>query len=344
MVGNVVGLVVIINICLLIIYFIMIDFSRLLLGLKLYKQKPFDFDNANARKDLKEICKHLKSKLIFENEKYKKSKTTYTVCEWVKQLNFPYGFTSNILRCTNIDEGKLYRMKSYDYHDFMQKLISLAFLDMFPKPILGVLTKLSLFFKEICTTEIRVSIMDNVKHSIIETTCKLEKIFSLAFFDSMEYLVIHLFMKLRLKDMCSTNGCIHLRGSICEAYIIKEIYIFAFMYFDPSIQTGYIQVPQNDDGHEDMIDEKSIFKYQCHPIKNNQNSFLTNEELQNVNTYVLGSSKVVTSFNGLIINEYKFPTKDYEHNKATTNSGVCIKENIYGENDLDYYGIIEEII
>ncbi|XP_029128809.1 uncharacterized protein LOC109806321 [Cajanus cajan] len=57
-----------------------------------------------------------------------------------------------------------------------------------------------------------------------------------------------------------------------------------------------------------------------------------------------GPSKFATSFNGLIVNGYRFHTKDYGHNKATMNSGVCVRGNIYGENDLDYYGIVEDIL
>ncbi|XP_020229215.1 uncharacterized protein LOC109810217 [Cajanus cajan] len=157
-------------------------------------------DNANARADLKDICKRPSLELIFENEMYKKPKATYVlndnqrkkVCEWIKQLKFPDGYASNISRCINIDEGKIYGMKSHDCHVFMQRLIPLAFRDMLPKPIWGVLTELSLFFKEICAHEIRTSVMDNVKVSIIETICKLEKIFPPAFFDSMEHLIVHL--------------------------------------------------------------------------------------------------------------------------------------------------------
>jgi len=52
----------------------------------------------------------------------------------------------------------------------------------------------------------------------------------------------------------------------------------------------------------------------------------------------------VTSYNGLIVNGYRFHTKDYGHNKSTMNSGICVRGNIYGENDLDYYGIVEEIL
>lgn len=57
-----------------------------------------------------------------------------------------------------------------------------------------------------------------------------------------------------------------------------------------------------------------------------------------------GPSKHVTSYNGIIVNGYRFHTKENGQNKATMNSGVCVQGSIYGENDLDYYGIIEEIL
>ncbi|KAF7812499.1 uncharacterized protein G2W53_033475 [Senna tora] len=57
-----------------------------------------------------------------------------------------------------------------------------------------------------------------------------------------------------------------------------------------------------------------------------------------------GPSKSVMSYNGLIVNGYRFHTKKYGENKTTINSGVCVKGSIYGENDLDYYGILEEVL
>ena len=57
-----------------------------------------------------------------------------------------------------------------------------------------------------------------------------------------------------------------------------------------------------------------------------------------------GPSKSVTCYNGIIVNGYRFHTREYGQNKATINSGVCVRGSIYGDNDLDYYGIIEEIL
>ena len=57
-----------------------------------------------------------------------------------------------------------------------------------------------------------------------------------------------------------------------------------------------------------------------------------------------GPSKSVTCYNGIIVNGYRFHTKENGQNKATVNSGVCVRGNIYGENDIEYYGTIEEIL
>ncbi|XP_016168221.1 uncharacterized protein LOC107610730 [Arachis ipaensis] len=61
-------------------------------------------DNANAREDLKLICKRPNLELVFENGNYEKPKATYVldsqqrkiVCKWIKQLKFPDGYASNI--------------------------------------------------------------------------------------------------------------------------------------------------------------------------------------------------------------------------------------------------------
>ncbi|KAK2446721.1 hypothetical protein QL285_017489 [Trifolium repens] len=57
-----------------------------------------------------------------------------------------------------------------------------------------------------------------------------------------------------------------------------------------------------------------------------------------------GPLKSVTCYNGIIVNGYRFHTKQNGQNKATMNSGVCVRGSIYGEHDIDYYGIIEEIL
>jgi len=279
-------------------------------------------DNANARIDMKKICKRPTLELIVENDKYKKPKATYVlnynqrkmVCGWVKQLKFPDGYVSNIARRINVEEGKINGMKSHDCHVFMERLIPLAFRDMLPKPIWRALTELSLFFKEICANELRVSDMENAELAIIEIVCKLEKIFPPSFFDVMEHLLVHLPYEAKVggpvqyRWMYPFERCIlylkrkarnkaRVEGSICEAYILEEISNYVSKYIDPKLQTRRTKVPRNDDGGHGMVDEcLSIFKYPYRPIGKGRNRFLTNEELQIAETYVLVNCKEVEPF------------------------------------------------
>ena len=133
-------------------------------------------DTANAREDLKLICKRPNLELVYDGNKVRKPKATYVldddgrkhVCEWIKQLKFPDGYASNIGHCINGD-GKIFGMKSHDCHVFMQRLVPLAFRDVLPKPIWGPIAELSLFFQELCASNIRALAMKNIELSIPKT-------------------------------------------------------------------------------------------------------------------------------------------------------------------------------
>ena len=62
---------------------------------------------------------------------------------------------SNIAHCVNVNEEKIYGMKSHDCHVFMQRLLPIIFRDMLPKSIWGAVTELSQFFKILCASELR---------------------------------------------------------------------------------------------------------------------------------------------------------------------------------------------
>ena len=57
-----------------------------------------------------------------------------------------------------------------------------------------------------------------------------------------------------------------------------------------------------------------------------------------------GPSKQVKSYNGIVVNGYRFHTREYEQHKTTNNSGVCCRGSSYGEDEIDYYGVVEDII
>ena len=108
-------------------------------------------DNVNARLHMKFLCKRPELEFLDRNGTILKSKVIYAlgaaqikeVCLWLKQLRFSDGYVSNIARCVNANERKIYEMKSYDCHVFMQRLLPIVFRDILPKLIWRAMSELS---------------------------------------------------------------------------------------------------------------------------------------------------------------------------------------------------------
>ncbi|XP_038713444.1 uncharacterized protein LOC120007316 [Tripterygium wilfordii] len=229
-------------------------------------------DNAKARLDLSHYCKCRALELVeYDNGKSFQPKAQFclnmeqrrAICSWVFSLKLSDSYVSNLGRCVDMREGKLFGMESHDCHVFMQRLLSIAF-RVLPESIWATLTELSHFFREICLTTLRVSQLSIMEDNIPVILCKLERIFPPSFFDSMEHLLIHLpfearigkpvpyrwmypfemflhFLKKKVKNKARVEG------SICEAYIVEETSTFASYYFEPHVSSRRTRVPRNDD-------------------------------------------------------------------------------------------------
>jgi len=157
-------------------------------------------DNIKARLDIALFYNHQNMELVCDGSRVAKPRASFVleknaqllVYKWLKSLRFLDGHASNISRLANMEECKLYGMKSHDYHVFMQTLIPLAYRDLLLKEIWDALTEISHFFRDICSNKLNVDHIERLETNIIETLCKLEMIFPPSFFDSMEHLPIHL--------------------------------------------------------------------------------------------------------------------------------------------------------
>ena len=170
-------------------------------------------DNIKARMDIKEYCRRRELELVAQgNGKYLKPKARYTlnveqkraVCQWICQLKLPDGYASDLARCVDMREAKLHGMKSHDCHVFMERLLPIA-LRALPDPIWKPLAELSQFFRELCSSSVRVDKLEIMEENIKVTICKLEQIFPPGFFNSMEHLPIHLAYEARV------GGPVHYR-------------------------------------------------------------------------------------------------------------------------------------
>jgi hypothetical protein len=61
-----------------------------------------------------------------------------------------------------------------------------------PKDVYEAIAELGTFFRELCSRNIRIDVVKQLKEQIPLILCKLEKIFPPAFFDVMVHLCVHL--------------------------------------------------------------------------------------------------------------------------------------------------------
>lgn len=94
----------------------------------------------------------------------------------------------------SLDDCKFIGRKSHDCHVLILRLFPIVIHDLVLADVCDALTKLSSFFKELCSTEMHVKNMEVFEENIVITLCKLEKIFPSCFFlnNSIEHLPIHL--------------------------------------------------------------------------------------------------------------------------------------------------------
>jgi len=154
-------------------------------------------DNPKARLDMLTYCDRPQ---LAKDASGKYPKAAYTIdneakdilFDWVKSLKFPDGYVSNLGRCLETNKSRLFGMKSHDCHVFMQRLMPIAFRELLPSNVWQTLTELSLFFKDLTSTTLRVADMERLAIDISQILCKLERIFPQGFFNSMEHLPVHL--------------------------------------------------------------------------------------------------------------------------------------------------------
>lgn len=272
-------------------------------------------DNLNARRDLQALTKRRALYPLEDGDGNQlKTKATYTVSReqkreifyWVHTLQFPDNYASQVYKCFNLQTGKISNMKSHDCHVFLQRLLPIAVADYLPEPIWHTLAELSMFFRKLCSPMILVSEMALLEASIVQTICKLEKIFSPSFFDSMEHLMMHLpyeakvcgpvqytwmypferrmkVLKQYVKNPALPEGC------IARAYLYSEITNFCDRYFAQEIEHFMTSTARNEVPYPIHQDDAqlSVFRKTGRPLHKGKPFRLSREESHAAHLYAL---------------------------------------------------------
>ncbi|XP_074377270.1 uncharacterized protein LOC141718785 [Apium graveolens] len=153
-------------------------------------------DTTTARKDLEAL--NIIPELWLNGSRKHKAKYTFNrdqlklLCNWVVQLKFSDGCSSNIARYCKVSQLKFHEMKSHDCHVFMQKFLPSTLRELLPNDIHKALCDLSNFFKGLCAKELLLSDLVKMQKNVVGIVCTLETIFFPGFFDPMEHLLVHL--------------------------------------------------------------------------------------------------------------------------------------------------------
>ena len=112
--------------------------------------------------------------------------------DFLKSVKCLDGYTENISRLVNARNGRLYGLKSHNCHVLLQQILSIGLQGFAHKDISLVLFELDSIFQDLCLRTLKRSDLEKLKERIVLILCRLKRYFTLAFFDVMVYLVVHL--------------------------------------------------------------------------------------------------------------------------------------------------------
>ncbi|XP_043815296.1 uncharacterized protein LOC110620971 [Manihot esculenta] len=288
-------------------------------------------DNIKSREDLNEICRRPELKKDPISGKYPKAcycldnQSKMILCDWLKTLKFPDGYVSNLGRCVDSRKLRLFDMKSHDCHVFMQRILPIALREFLPNNVWQPITELSNFFRELTSTTLTNGDMQRLNEQIPVILCKLERVFPPSLFDSMEHLPVHLayealiagpvqyrwmypFERYLRKLKNNIKNKARVEGSMCNAYLVEEASAFSAHYFQAHVMTRHRKVPRN--LHEFVSDDDipgklSIFKCTGRTIGKGKSRYMTKDEIQAAQTYILLNCPKVKTYIDIYVERVK---------------------------------------
>nr|XP_027063083.1 uncharacterized protein LOC113689513 [Coffea arabica] len=262
-----------------------------------------------------------------------KKKEKEIFCKVLKGIKVPDGYAANISRCVKVKPPKISGLKSHDYHILMQQLLPIALRRTLSKAVRSPLIKLSRYFRKLCSKVLDPADLVHLEKEIGIILCQLERIFPPSFFNVMVHLAVHLVSEAKI------GGPVHYRwmypiesqhhkmveeqNPCAGKHVIERIHCENFAdWFSDHVKQ--IQVADGVDISKDM---KLLAR---------------------------GPNNVGRTYQKILVNGFRFHTRQLESQRKTQNSGVLVnattssfsstKDNNPILSDLAYYGILTNIL
>jgi hypothetical protein len=73
---------------------------------------------------------------------------------------------SNIKQVVNVSTGKLYGLKSHDYHIIIERLMPIMFRGYFNADLWKIFAELNYFYKQICAKQVSKAIIQKLEKNL----------------------------------------------------------------------------------------------------------------------------------------------------------------------------------
>jgi hypothetical protein len=215
---------------------------------------------------------------------------------------FPDGYAANLKRRVNLGTLRVNRMKSHDYHIWIERLLPAKVRGYVPEHVWQELGELSYFFRQLCAKELFRTVIDDLEKAAPMLLCKLEKIFPPCYFLPMQHLIVHLSYEARMRGPMQARWCYpierclktlrkkcrnkaKIEDSIAEAYILEEVSNFTEKYYTENLPSVYNPPPHYNAGENES--NISLFHGQLVSTSASTTKQLKNEEWRGIMLYVL---------------------------------------------------------
>ncbi|XP_074295566.1 uncharacterized protein LOC141623353 [Silene latifolia] len=221
-----------------------------------------------------------------------------------------------------------------------------ALRELLPTGSWNAITEISQFFRDLCTSTIRVDSMERLENNIAEIICKLEKIFPSSFFNSMEHLPIHLPYEAKVGGLVQyrwmypferflnhikrkIGNKARVEGSIYNSFLLEEIANFCSLYFESHNDTKAkdLDAGVNSDDDLDSIKLPELFNTDMGTTTGKCiQRYLGEKEYEEVHFYVLRNC-------GKFLESYE---KEFETHIKLTFPDVTSSDDVWSKHDKSY--------
>ncbi|XP_066396301.1 uncharacterized protein [Miscanthus floridulus] len=218
--------------------------------------------------------------------------------KFLKGIKFPDGYAANLARYISEDGSKVQgKLKTHSCHILLQRIIPAGLRGLVRKDVYEAVVELRTFFRELCSRNLRIDVVKQLKEEILLILCKLEKIFPPAFFDVMVHLAVHLPDEALLRGpvqygwmypierrLGTLKNFVRNRarpeGSIAEAYMASDTLTFCSRYME-DIDNRFNH-DDGSDGEMPLPDDISIFKHGVTLVGSNRSQYIDDVDLNNL--------------------------------------------------------------